>query len=272
MESIARRAEHGVEAGFTLVEVTMTIVIMGVVIAPLCMAMIQALNTIPQSGAGIQHSTDTSQLQSAVQESITQAQGYDVFVGLSSGWNQLPFDAFHETSPTAWKPTDQSGILGLYPFKCATQASTNLGNQWNLFDAWWSSSVSAIAPRTDGGTRVELYTMDITVANGTWDKVVVHQWVSKVGAPSANNGFMDMTTSPSQNFTDTNPNGYLTGYCNSASGGETIASLATTMTNDSGDQKTSLALTLKLHTGINTPSIYQTTIQASPRPSGTTDS
>lgn len=272
-----RRVYH-TDDGFTLVELMMTIVIMGIVIAPLCMALVQTLNTIPTSGAGIQTSTDAGRLQTAMVDDIGQAQGIDVYMGSNGVYyiplNDLPLPAFVENSPTSWSTTDNTSSLNQFPFKCQAWSQP-----WNLFDVFQSSSLNAngtVPGRTGATTTVDLYTATVTNVSGNWNKVVVHRWVSNAGAPAfpaVGPAPYAAGTSPGS-FTDTDPNGYLTGYCNSASpsGGETIARLSTTSYNDGGQTKESLAVTFTLHAQAGTTPTYMTTVQANPRPSGSTDS
>jgi prepilin-type N-terminal cleavage/methylation domain-containing protein len=64
------------ERGFTLVEMVATIVIMGLVMAPLCMALLQAMNLIPASSARTQVATDTDRLVSQFSDDVAQTQDY----------------------------------------------------------------------------------------------------------------------------------------------------------------------------------------------------
>jgi prepilin-type N-terminal cleavage/methylation domain-containing protein len=71
-----RSASEDRERGFTLVEVVTTIVIMGLVMAPLCSALIQAMNLIPASSARTQVATDTDRMVSQFSDDVAQTQDY----------------------------------------------------------------------------------------------------------------------------------------------------------------------------------------------------
>jgi prepilin-type N-terminal cleavage/methylation domain-containing protein len=64
------------ERGFTMVEVVTVVVIMGLVIAPLCMALTQAMNLIPQSSARAQAATDNDRLLATFSDDVAQTQVY----------------------------------------------------------------------------------------------------------------------------------------------------------------------------------------------------
>ncbi|HET9729451.1 MAG TPA: hypothetical protein VFR41_08535 [Acidimicrobiia bacterium] len=74
----------GDEAGLTLVEMLATIIIMGLIIGPLSMAMVEALNIIPQSGQRTQSATDYSRLQQALADDASQAQLWENFANNQS--------------------------------------------------------------------------------------------------------------------------------------------------------------------------------------------
>jgi len=70
----ARRTDS--DGGFTIVELCLTIVIMGLVMGPLTMALTQALRQIPANGARSQRSTDTNQLAYAFSDDVAQTQSF----------------------------------------------------------------------------------------------------------------------------------------------------------------------------------------------------
>ena len=249
-------------AGFTVVELAITMVIMGLVFTPLCMALVQTITTIPQAAQETQHSTDVARLQSAMVDAITQAQGIDVYIGFGSGWNSIQLHTFAENSPTSWTTNDyNASLLSPLPFKCQTQAAP-----WNLFDAWRSTAggvdASGNVPQYGSASvTAELYTMTVTSFSGTWNKVVVHRWVSTGNAP------VNPAMSSPGTYTDSDPNGYLTGYCNSA-GPETIATLTTGTPNEGGRVQATLGVSIMLHPRVGSAQSYATNILAAARASG----
>jgi hypothetical protein len=74
MSCRASRRAPTAEDGLTLTELIATIVIMGLVMAPLCTAFIQALKMIPQSGTRTQVATDNDRLLLAFSDDVAQTQ------------------------------------------------------------------------------------------------------------------------------------------------------------------------------------------------------
>ena len=62
------------KAGFTVLEVVMAIVIMGLIVTPLSMALVQATNLVPESGERTQHATDTARLITIFNDDVAQMQ------------------------------------------------------------------------------------------------------------------------------------------------------------------------------------------------------
>jgi prepilin-type N-terminal cleavage/methylation domain-containing protein len=128
------------KGGFTLVEVVMTVVIMGLIIAPLSMAMIQALNLVPQSGARTQDATDDQHALQQWADDVSQTERALVANG--------PHSALGVLSPTqtlaTWTMQNAS-----WTFACPSVAEKDM-----LFIGWWSEPAGPLVSTTPG---VEYY-------------------------------------------------------------------------------------------------------------------
>jgi len=95
----ARRSE----AGFTLVEMVVVIVIMGIVIAPLTIAINESLNLVPESGAQSQTATDADRFQTTLAGDIASATqvNVDKTVG-NNGVNVGTILAFNAPGTLTW--------------------------------------------------------------------------------------------------------------------------------------------------------------------------
>ncbi len=240
----ARRSARD-ERGFTLVELVMTITIMGLVITPLSMAMIQALTLIPTSGARTQTATDGVRLQSALVSDISQAQGMD-WIGFYPG-SAAPLPIFAEATPTSWVGGYEWANIG---FTC--QAGTSV-----MFDTWGSdgltSSGGVKTPNTSGNPEPDtMYFWELwKTAYGSGQKVEVHREVSTDGGATK---------------TDLGP--FMTGYCLSTDAKPAVVTAS--QSNDGGYTQQSLNVTFNLRPSMSDP-VHSTVLQAVARPSGITD-
>ena len=126
------------ERGFTMVEVVTVVVIMGLVIAPLCIALTQAMNLIPQSSARAQAATDNVRLLSTFSDDVAQTQIY--INGVS---NQIFWLGAYNLDPVAnsWAgPTTPSSATYTTPATVpATPATQSL-----LYLSWQDAGVSPV--------------------------------------------------------------------------------------------------------------------------------
>ncbi len=247
------------ESGFTLPEMVVTIAIMGIVIAPLSMALIQALTLVPQSGARTQTATDAIRLNNSFVGDVTQAQGIDMWFGGSWAthtWTAptgQPTSEFAEANPTTWtQVTIPYG--GSAPSQSYTCPGTSLAGTQSidLFDAWWSDTPSFGNVAAASGRTMAKYQLRFTTAPNTTTLQQVQVWrqTSVDGAAAID---------------DATP--LLTGWCN---GGDSIATVTALPTSDLGHAQETLSLTLFLRTQVG-GLVANTTVQAAARPSGVSD-
>jgi hypothetical protein len=147
-----RHREPNDEGGFTLVELVVNFVIMGLVIVPLCMALSQAMKLIPQDGARTQLATDTSRAEGPFGNDIASSQKIQSLIA-------SPALAFDATGAGAWTQLDTNGqvtcaqtpvgAFGIFLLLNWTDVLTGSTTQQHFYNVAWTSSGSL--------TKVSLY-------------------------------------------------------------------------------------------------------------------
>lgn len=140
-----RRHEPDDESGFTLVELVVNFVIMGLVIVPLCMALSQAMKLIPQDGARTQLATDTSRAEGPFGNDIASSQKIQSLIAST----QLAFDA---TGAGTWTQQDTTGqvtcgqtpvgYFGIILILSWTDVLAGSASQTHFYNVVWGSSGS----------------------------------------------------------------------------------------------------------------------------------
>jgi prepilin-type N-terminal cleavage/methylation domain-containing protein len=150
------RGRRGCDAGFTLVEMVTCVVVMGLVIGPLAMAMMQVLNVAPQSNARSKLAVNAEQVSSWFTEDITNA---DDFVGDTPTTGTLP--AYGYTKITCGQTP---GFLGIF-----------IAPEWGAVSTFWQLVPS---PAVNGFQRVALRRNN----GSTWTEMLSGYCVAPVGA------------------------------------------------------------------------------------------
>ena len=104
----ARGGEHG----FTMIELVTTVVIMGLIVVPLSMIALQALQLVPATGARTQGATDRSRLISQFSDDVANAQQIDFY---DTGATQTVKQAF-KTGTGVWS---NAASQGPFSFGCS---------------------------------------------------------------------------------------------------------------------------------------------------------
>ncbi len=252
--SIARRADA---AGFTVVDVIASVVITGIVIAPMSIALVQALNLVPESGARTTAATDMDRLQAAMNDDVAQAQSLELFLtptfttsgGTTTGATAgAAFPQWTEVSATKWSSTPLTGWLALAAITgCPTLPIRSGTVTTPLFDSSWSDGL-------DAATRGLKSPPDVLVKYELWFsnaqpglfRVDVHRLISTSGSALSDQGV------------------YASGYCGA---GDTIVSLPYTNVTDNQQHMFNLALQLRPLPGKPQNAL---TISATARPNGPT--
>ena len=156
-----RHDEPNDEGGFTLVELVVNFVIMGLVIVPLCMALSQAMKLIPQDGARTQLATDTSRLEGPFGNDIASSQKIQSLIATPS----LAFDA---TGAGTWTQQDTTGqvtcaqatvgFFGIFLLVNWTDVLVGSTQQQHFYNLVWASSGSM--------TKVIVYRVQRRSTNG----------------------------------------------------------------------------------------------------------
>jgi prepilin-type N-terminal cleavage/methylation domain-containing protein len=196
------------EHGFTLVEMLAAIVIMGLVLAPLCTAFMQAMTLIPANGARTQAATDADRLQTTLGNDITQAQLINIYkapaatgVVTPAGDNKAALQ--HVPWANSWAYLDVVAPYATVP--CVIAASTVVADFIST-TTWDGTEDYKLNPTTSvGGHKWHGYVTRVHFipVNASWAKVEIHRWDSLTDfANSANN------------VTLADEGGsYLSGYC-----------------------------------------------------------
>src|SRR4051794_3785532 len=123
------------EAGMTLVEMLATIVIMGLVMGPLTMAFVQAINLIPASSARTQAATDADRLLMDFSNDVAQAQIYRNYAPPGQVYFLALAGSFPALGPTA-------PVAG--PLTCAlTIPPVGTPVKTDMTDFWWTDKAQA---------------------------------------------------------------------------------------------------------------------------------
>ena len=211
MPRIPDRGVQPDDEGFTLIEMMVTVVIMGIIIAPLTMLLIQSMLVVPQSSARTQAATDRDHLQEVMTGDIAQANHLDVYAA-PPGDNTAPrtvVDATYSQGTWDIALTAQQKSTFLCPADPAVTA-------FQLF-----STVSWDASRSNGQLHsLRRYTLLFTAAGADtagnrFVEVEVHRSTGTSGNadPGADQPLQDDGTSA------------LSGYCRP---NEQVAAVAAT--------------------------------------------
>jgi prepilin-type N-terminal cleavage/methylation domain-containing protein len=176
------------ERGFTLVEMLATIVIMGLVVAPLTAALMEAINLIPAAGDRTKLATDTVLVEKQFSDDVADAQFF---------WN-IPASAvpFQEPATGAWTLANSTS---------PTQSCGAAANVFAFYAAWTDTGAGA----TDTRAKAALWAWGVT-GSGTTQQVVL----TRTFWPDTSSGH---TNDPAVTM--------LTGYCKS---GDNFFSVNTT--------------------------------------------
>ena len=184
---VPRLRIDGTERGFTLVETIATVVIMGLVMGPLAMTVVQALNLVPQSGQTTQNATDNQRVLTQFADDIAQAQLLVQYNPWSAPFWEIGNPPWWTTSNTS--PTACSGA--------ATSAS--------LLDDYWADKSQGAGAATSRSSYVLQFAPvsgSTTLATVELDRQYWAAWPGGTPPP-------DTTTK------------LQSGYCNYGLGGDT---------------------------------------------------
>jgi hypothetical protein len=204
------------EAGFTLVDAVASFVIMGIVIAPLTIALVQAMNVIPSSGVRTHTATDMSRLQSVFTADVTQSQAAEIFLFVNPLTLNLtpaypPDGNAPVTGPPAQNASRQWAMTNLNTWQqapataqaawlaCPPPLASNLasaGLSVPIFDVSWSDGVAATGAAKNPPDLKVTYKAVFTNDGSGARRVEIHRWVSTSGQPETDQG------------------AYASGYCN----------------------------------------------------------
>ena len=128
------------EGGFTLVEVVASIVILGLVMAPLCMALFQAMNVVPASQSRTQAATDNDRIVTQFQSDISQTNNFNLV-------QAIPVKVMNDLPPGSLARDGGNGSVS-----CKTVLNNTATNGNN----WWGQPV--------GQSLLDAYSQDLTVS------------------------------------------------------------------------------------------------------------
>lgn len=214
-----RRARRRDESGFTLVDVVASFVILGIVMAPLAMSLVEAMKVIPSSSTRSINATQRDRLQAQLQTDLSEAgqvvlePSHDVngnvtpssatptvgFQALPAQWVQATTPLFGNVAVCVTTPNAQIPVFETAVWDAATTPPYYAGTL-NVESRYWNMAQYVMlfgAARPDGYIQVEVHRLTTT-----WDRA---------------------TAAPSYPAADQS-NLYLTTYCKS---GEAVALVGT---------------------------------------------